>query len=78
MKLEIYLCDNCNKSINEKEKYSYGLYYLYLCENCKKKYDKFSKKWKENENKFLNNYYKEMDNKFPNLYKKVGVDYGRS
>lgn len=44
MKLEIYLCDNCKKSINEKEKYSYGLYYLYLCENCKNKYDEFSKK----------------------------------
>ena len=47
MKLEIYLCDNCNKSLNEKERYSYGLYFLNLCERCKNKYDIFNKKWNE-------------------------------
>lgn len=71
MKLEIYLCDNCNKSINETEKYFYDLNYLQLCEKCKKEYDKFDKKWKEKYTEFINKHNEELKKDFPNLYKKL-------
>lgn len=71
MKLEIYLCDNCNKSLNEKERYSYGLYFLNLCERCKREYDEFDKKWNEKFINFKNKHDEDLKKNFPNLYKKL-------
>ena len=71
MEVKIYLCDNCNKSLNEKEKFYYGLYCLNLCEKCKKEYDKFDKKWNEKFINFKNKHNEELKENFPNLYKKL-------
>lgn len=71
MKLYIYLCDNCNKSLNEKEKFYYGFYYLNLCEKCKNKYDIFNKKWNEEFKNYRNKHDEDLKKNFPNLYKKL-------